>query len=148
MVTRKRMIGGKFNSSQSKEKVNHYLCNIAMASLVFSWSSPNVKAKRRASSLIPLKEGDDLSKLYPFSWIISLKSCVNKTFFPPVIIQLVCYWTALFREYFNALSLSPNIIKLLQKNWASNILSKPFSIIFGLHFSKYAGMKIGLKTTL
>lgn len=73
---------GKFNSSQSKEKVNHYLCNIAMASLVFSWSSPNVKAKRRASSLIPLKDGDDRSKLYPFSWIISLKSCVNKTFSP------------------------------------------------------------------
>lgn len=41
----------------------NYLCSIAMASLVFNWSSPKVKAKRRASSFMPLNVEDDLSKL-------------------------------------------------------------------------------------
>lgn len=51
-----------------------YLCSIAMASLVFSWSRPNVRAKRRASSLIPQKADVERSKLQPRSLSISLKS--------------------------------------------------------------------------
>lgn len=51
-----------------------YLCSVATASLVLIWSNPKVRAKRRASSLMPLTWDEVLSKLGPWSWISSLKS--------------------------------------------------------------------------
>lgn len=51
-----------------------YLCNMAIASLVFNWSKPKVNEKRRASSLMPQKADDERSKLKPCSDNISLNN--------------------------------------------------------------------------
>lgn len=51
-----------------------YLCNIAMASLVLTWSRPKVRENRRASSLIPQNAEEDRSNPWPRSDSISLKS--------------------------------------------------------------------------
>lgn len=51
------------------------MCSVATASLVLIWSKPKVRAKRRASSLMPLTWADVLSRLGPCSWTSSLNSC-------------------------------------------------------------------------
>lgn len=63
--------------SAKKKWIEAYLCNIAMASLVLSWSRPKVREKRRASSLMPQKAEDERSKLGPRSDSISLNSCTQ-----------------------------------------------------------------------
>lgn len=64
--------------SPKGNRMESYLCNMAIASLVLSWSRPKVKEKRRASSLMPQKEEDERSKLGPRSDSISLKSCTKQ----------------------------------------------------------------------
>lgn len=56
-----------------------YLCNMAIASLVLSWSRPKVREKRRASSLMPQKAEDERSKPGPRSDSISLNNYTNVT---------------------------------------------------------------------
>ena len=56
------------------EGVRSYLCSMAMASLVLTWSRPKVSEKRRASSLMPQNEEEERSKPWPSSDSISLKS--------------------------------------------------------------------------
>lgn len=64
--------------SPKRNRMESYLCNMAIASLVLSWSRPKVKEKRRASSLMPQKDEDERSKLGPRSDSISLKSCTKQ----------------------------------------------------------------------
>lgn len=59
---------------QSYVNLVTYLCNMAIASLVFNWSKPNVSEKRRASSLMPQKADDERSTLMPSSDSISLNN--------------------------------------------------------------------------
>lgn len=56
-----------------------YLWSMAIASLVFSWSKPKVKEKRRASSLMPQKADDERSILMPSSDNMSLNNYKRKT---------------------------------------------------------------------
>lgn len=51
-----------------------YLCNIAIASLVFIWSKPKVNEKRRESSFMPQKADVERSTLKPSSDNISLNN--------------------------------------------------------------------------
>ena len=43
-------------------EVRSYLCSMAMASLVLTWSRPKVSEKRRASSLMPQNDEEERSK--------------------------------------------------------------------------------------
>lgn len=64
--------------SSKRNWIRAYLCNMAMASLVLTWSRPKVREKRRASSLMPQKAEDERSKLGPRSDSISLNSCTQQ----------------------------------------------------------------------
>lgn len=63
---------------QSCQNLVTYLCSMAIASLVFIWSKPNVNEKRRASSFMPQNADDERSMLKPRSDNISLNNCERK----------------------------------------------------------------------
>lgn len=94
--------------SPKRNWMESYLCNMAIASLVLSWSRPKVREKRRASSLMPQKDEDERSKLGPRSDSISLKSWtkqkekdVNNRQTKPSLMEDTkhCHWPAVSSEW-------------------------------------------------
>lgn len=64
-----------FNECAREAEPGPYLCSIAMASLVLTWSRPKVREKRRANSLMPQNAEEERSNPWPSSDSISLNSC-------------------------------------------------------------------------
>lgn len=66
--------------AKGQHRLGTYLCIMATDSRVFTWSQPNVKEKRRASSLMLLKEAEEVSVL-PLSWLSTCfwNSCKPQT---------------------------------------------------------------------
>lgn len=70
--------GNEVSENDSNGLEEAYLCNMAIASLVLSWSRPKVREKRRASSLMPQKAEDERSKPGPRSDSISLNNYIKQ----------------------------------------------------------------------